>query len=151
MCVFYIVVYFSIKSKWTFSPFVLHSLYITVYGDTCWHLTDGFCQDWRARVNPILCSPSLHPSFLFKCLPYKQILLLLKVGSKLSVSFYTHIACILQRPSWWQAALKSHMIKLEVGVSDKIWALCLSLYLPAYFTANLLNGGNDIIFFWVYV
>lgn len=39
------------------------------------------------------------------------------------------------------------MIKLEVGVSDKIWALCLSRYLAAYFTANLLNGGNDIIFF----
>jgi len=38
------------------------------------------------------------------------------------------------------------MIKLEVGVSDKIGALCLSLYLAAYFTANLLNGGNDIIF-----
>lgn len=35
------------------------------------------------------------------------------------------------------------MIKLEVGVSDKIPALSIS---PAYFTANLLNGGNDIIF-----
>lgn len=39
------------------------------------------------------------------------------------------------------------MIKLEVGVPDKIWALCLSFYLAAYFTANLLNGENDVIFF----
>lgn len=39
------------------------------------------------------------------------------------------------------------MIKLEVGVSDKIPALSIS---PAYFTANLLNGGNDIIFLFFF-
>lgn len=49
------------KKKSTFPPFVLHSVHYSMYSDTSWHPTDGFCQAWRARVNPILSSSSLQP------------------------------------------------------------------------------------------